>query len=231
MKTLYIIPARGGSKGIPGKNIRMLAGKPLILHSLSLARQFAEDEDICLTTDSEEIASITNAINYKVPFMRPAALSADSSGMYDVLLHAVNHYLQSGKVYECIVLLQPTSPFRLPVHIREAFSCYTPDIDMVVSVKKAEANPYFVLFEEDSRGFLHKSKTGNFVRRQDCPPVWQYNGAVYVINPESLKRSGLQDFTKIIKYPMDDLHSVDLDTELDWQYAEFLNGIYQILPI
>lgn len=231
MKTLYIIPARGGSKGIPGKNLRILAGKPLILHSLELARQFADDQDICLTTDCEEIAKIASEVNYQIPFIRPASLSDDSSGMNEVLLHALNHYKQLGKEYECIVLLQPTSPFRLPVHVDGAMSLYTREVDMVVSVKKAEANPYFVLFEENSNGFLAKSKTGNFVRRQDCPAVWQYNGAVYVINTESLKKSGLQNFTKVIKYPMDELHSVDLDTELDWQFAEFLNGIYKILPI
>jgi N-acylneuraminate cytidylyltransferase len=151
--------------------------------------------------------------------------------MYDVLLHAINHYQQLGKVYECIVLLQPTSPFRLETHVKDALTLFTPEIDMVVSVKQAEANPYFVLFEEDTNGFLIKSKKGTFVRRQDCPAVWQYNGAVYIINPESLKKSGLQDFTKIVKYPMDELHSVDLDTELDWHFAEYLNGIYQILPI
>jgi N-acylneuraminate cytidylyltransferase len=231
MKTLFIIPARGGSKGIPGKNIRPFAGKPLIFHALQLARCFAEDKDICITTDSDEIAVEVAQANYQVPFIRPESLANDESGMYGVLLHAINHYQKIGRDYECIVLLQPTSPFRLPAHVSGAMALYTNEIDMVVSVKAAEANPYYVLFEENNEGYLVKSKEGDFLRRQDCPKVWQYNGAIYVINPKSLIRQGLHEFVRITKYPMDAMHSVDLDSEHDWQFAEFLNAKYQILPL
>lgn len=231
MKTLFIIPARGGSKGIPGKNIRPFAGKPLIIHSLQLARCFTEDEDICITTDSEEIVEVAAKANYRVPFIRPAFLANDESGMYGVLLHALQHYKEIGREYQRVVLLQPTSPFRLPEHVSTALALYTDEIDMVVSVKPAEANPYYVLFEENKEGFLVHSKKGNFLRRQDCPQVWQYNGAIYAMNVESLTNQSMNDFTKIVKYPMDDLHSVDLDSELDWQFAEFLNEKYQLLPL
>lgn len=231
MKTLYIIPARGGSKGIPSKNIRPLAGKPLISHTLHLARCFADDMDICITTDSKEIAEVVAQENYSVPFIRPEHLATDESGMYGVMLHAIQHYRDLGREYERIVLLQPTSPFRLPEHIKEALDLYTDEMDMLVSVKPAEANPYFVLFEENKKGFLVQSKKGDFLRRQDCPQVWQYNGAIYVINAESLKKQPLNEFTRIVKYPMDALHSVDLDSELDWAFAEFLNEKYRILPL
>ncbi len=231
MKTLYIIPARGGSKGIPGKNIKSFAGQPLILHSLQLARCFAEDMDICITTDSGEIAEVAAQANYLVPFIRPSSLANDESGMYGVLLHALGHYKEIGREYQRVVLLQPTSPFRLPEHIIGALAVYTDEIDMVVSVKDAEANPYYVLFEENKEGFLVHSKKGDFLRRQDCPQVWQYNGAIYVMNVESLTNQSMNDFTKIVKYPMDALHSVDLDSELDWQFAEFLNEKYQLFPL
>ena len=231
MKTLYIIPARGGSKGIPSKNIRLLAGIPLIIHTLQLARCFADDKDICITTDSDEIAEFAAQENYSVPFIRPHHLATDESGMHGVILHAIQHYRELGRAYERIVLLQPTSPFRLPAHIKKALDLYTDDVDMVVSVKPADANPYFVLFEEDDQGYLVKSKKGNFQSRQDCPQVWQYNGAIYVINTESLNKQRLNEFTRIVKYPMDALHSVDLDTELDWAFAEFLNEKYRILPL
>ncbi|MEA5109849.1 CMP-N,N'-diacetyllegionaminic acid synthase [bioreactor metagenome] len=231
MKTLIIIPARGGSKGIPGKNIIPFAGKPLILHTLELARQFAAEKDICITTDSPEIAALVASAGYKVPFIRPEMLATDQSGMYEVLLHALKHYQESGSYYERILLLQPTSPFRLPHHIESAFALFTPSDDMVVSVKESKANPYFVLFEENSEGYLEKSKQGSFIRRQDCPPVWEYNGAIYVINIQSLLQSPIHGFKKVTKFVMDELHSVDLDTPLDWDYAEFLNEKYHLLPL
>jgi N-acylneuraminate cytidylyltransferase len=229
MKSLFIIPARGGSKGIPGKNIRPFAGKPLILYSLEIARNFASDAEICISTDSSEIAQVLMLSKYTVPFLRPEELSSDNSGMYEVLLHALNHYEKNGHFFDNLVLLQPTSPFRLSEHISVALSIYSNDLDMVVSVKPAEANPYYVLFEENADGFLEKSKTGYFSRRQDCPAVWQYNGAIYIINPESLKKSNLGSFSKITKYVMDDLHSIDLDSELDWLFAEFINEKFKII--
>ncbi len=231
MRTLTIIPARGGSKGIPGKNIRPFAGKPLILHTLELARRFAADKDICISTDSPEIAAVADSAGYKVPFIRPESLATDQSGMYEVLLHALKHYQASGSVYERILLLQPTSPFRLPEHIESAFALFSPSVDMVVSVKESKSNPYFVLFEENSEGYLEKSKQGNFLRRQDCPPVWEYNGAIYVINVRSLLQSPLHEFKKVVKFVMDELHSADLDTPSDWEYAEFLNAKHRLLPL
>jgi N-acylneuraminate cytidylyltransferase len=93
---------------------------------------------------------------------------------------------------------------------------------MVVTVCETDANPYFVLFEEDESGFITKSKKGNFHRRQDCPKVWQMNGAVYVINVASLGINLIKDFKKIEKSEMEEIYSVDLDTPLDWQWAEFL---------
>ena len=113
MKTLFVIPARGGSKGIPHKNIRPLAGKPLIGYAIDTARHFADDCDICLSTDDPEIAAVaTGQFGLAVPFLRPAELATDKSGTYEVLLHALDYYRNRGIDYECLVLLQPTSPFR-----------------------------------------------------------------------------------------------------------------------
>ncbi|MGC8802927.1 MAG: cytidylyltransferase domain-containing protein, partial [Bacteroidales bacterium] len=96
------------------------------------------------------------------------------------------------------------------------------DIDMVVSVCETKSNPYFVLYEENSDGFLVKSKQGSFTRRQDCPKVYELNGSIYVINVNSLMQRTLQQFEKIKKYEMERKYSVDLDDELDWAFAEFL---------
>lgn len=221
MKTLYVIPARGGSKGIPHKNIRPLAGKPLIGYSVDVARQLADDADICVTTDDPAIAAVVEAMGLKVPFLRPAELATDKSGTYEVLLHALDFYEQRGIHYDCLVLLQPTSPLRTADDVRRAMTLYSDDIDMVVTVKEAASNPYYNCYETDADGYLTISKgDGSFTRRQDAPKVWEYNGAVYVINTASLRRCPLGQFRRRRMSEMDAARSVDLDTELDWLVAE-----------
>ncbi len=223
IRTLFIIPARGGSKGIPRKNIKTFAGKPLICHSIDHARAFAYDADICVSTDSEEIAQTVRGYGMEVPFMRPASLATDSAGTYGVLLHALDFYRDRGIEYQRMVLLQATSPLRRIEDIRAAIDLWTPEIDMVVSVKEAATNPYYNAYETDADGCLHISKgDGRFTRRQDAPKVWEYNGAVYVITTDSLRRMPMSDFPKRIPSPMDAARSVDLDTPLDWQIAEAL---------
>ncbi len=223
MKPLVIIPARGGSKGIPHKNIKLLGGKPLICRAIGNARSVAPDSDICVSTDDSEIIQVVEDYGLKVPFIRPAELAADNSGTYEVLLHALSFYEQQGRTYDTIILLQPTSPFRRDEDISEALKLYSPDIDMVVSVTEARANPYYNCFETDSDGFLHVSKgDGKYIRRQDAPKAWEYNGAIYIINPQSLKRESLGEFKRRRMYEMDELHSLDLDTPLDWRIAELL---------
>ena len=221
MKTLVIIPARGGSRGIPGKNIKPLNGKPLICYAIDAARNVVADEDICITTDDDSIIKVVEEYGIKVPFKRPGYLATDKSGSYEVLLHALDFYEAKGNSYDAIVLLQPTSPFRNGKHVVEAMSLYSQDVDMVVSVKPSDANPYYDCYEDDENGFLAISKGDeSYTRRQDCPPVYEYNGAIYVINPISLKKANLSEFTKKVKYVMDSVHSVDLDTLLDWIIAE-----------
>ena len=221
MKTLYVIPARGGSKGIPGKNIKPLAGKPLIEYSIDVARALANDEDICVTTDDNAIIETVERTGLKVPFVRPAELSTDQSGTYEVLLHALDFYESKGVHYDTMVLLQPTSPFRTVDDVKACIELYSDDIDMVVSVKQAATNPYYNAFEIDDNGFLHISKgEGNYTRRQDAPKVWEYNGAVYVINVESLRKMPLGKFTHRRMYEMSAERSIDLDTPTDWLIAE-----------
>lgn len=223
MNPLFIIPARGGSKGIPGKNIRPFLGKPLICHSIDHARALADDSDICVSTDSEEIAEVVRRYGLEIPFMRPASLATDTASSQDVLLHALNHYTALGRNYDTVVLLQPTSPLRTPDDIRACISRYTPDIDMAVTVRPAATNPYYNAFETDSQGYLHISKgDGTFTRRQDAPPVWEFNGAVYVINAQSLRTTPMGKFPKRVISPMSTRNSIDLDSPLDWLIAEYV---------
>lgn len=223
MKTLVVIPARGGSKGIPHKNIKPLNGKPLICYSIDVARQIVCDEDICVTTDDDEIIKVVEDYGLHVPFKRPAELATDTCGSNEVIQHAYTFYENQGLHYDIILLLQPTSPFRQVDDVKACMSKYSPNKDMVVSVKPASANPYYDIYEEDEHGNLIISKgDGTIVRRQEAPKCYEYNGAIYVINPRSLMTIGMPNFKKVGFVEMDEIHSLDLDTILDWKYAELL---------
>jgi N-acylneuraminate cytidylyltransferase len=222
MKPIVIIPARGGSKGVPGKNIKPLGGKPLIYYSIESALEVFDDFHVIVSTDDENIKSCVEKTGLRVPFLRPEELAKDTVGTYEVLLHALDFVESTGYFPDTLILLQPTSPFRTGKHLQEALALFDPDMDMVVGVKETHANPYYVLFEEDNNGFLKKSKDGGFVTRQDCPKVYEYNGSIYIINVKSLRVSPLHKFRRVKKYVMDDKSSYDIDTVLDWKVAEYL---------
>lgn len=223
MKPLVVIPARGGSKGIPRKNIKSLGGKPLIQWTIDEAREVFSDEVICVSTDDIEIKEVVEHNGLKVPFLRPDELATDTAGTYEVLLHAVQFYEEKGYIPDVLILLQPTSPFRTAEHIKEALTLYSDDIEMLVSVKETKANPYYVLREEDEKGFLIKSKESDATRRQDVPKVWELNGAIYIINVNTLKEKHLSQFKKVKKYVMGETSSYDIDTMLDWKLAEMIS--------
>lgn len=223
MNCLVVIPARGGSKGIPHKNIKPLAGKPLICYSIDIACQFTSDENICVTTDDPEIIAVVEQYGLKVPFVRPAELATDMCGSNEVIQHAYKFFADKGYHYDAIVLLQPTSPFRKVEFVKEAVALYDDSIDMVTSVRPAACNPYYDGFEENANGLLEVSKgDGTIVRRQDAPAVWQQNGSIYVINPLALMKKGMGGFTKIKKYAMPELFSIDIDNPFDWKIAELI---------
>lgn len=230
---LAIITARGGSKGIPGKNKKLLGGKPLVAWSIDMAKRFLEPEKICVTTDDPDIFEIARERGCPPPFVRPAELAQDATGSYEVILHAIDFYESRGLVdfsdeRAAILLFQPTSPFRAETQVREAVALYDAEIekrplDMVVSVRRAATNPYYACYEDGEDGFLVRSKgDGRWTRRQDVPPAWEHNGAIYVMNVAALKRGPIFRFRRQLKYEMDDLSSLDLDTPLDWDFAEFL---------
>ena len=198
------------------KNIKELEGKPLICYTIDAARKFTTDDNICVSTDDDAIIKVVEAYGLRIPFKRPGYLATDNAGTNGVLLHALDFYERKGNQYDMVVLLQVTSPFRRAEDVIEAVKHYDDSIDMVTSVMPAKCNPYY-------DGLLAISKgDGSIERRQDAPRVWQQNGAVYVINPLQLKAKGLAGMTKIRKYVMDELHSVDIDNMLDWKIAEIM---------
>lgn len=224
-KILVIIPARGGSKGIPGKNIKELVGKPLIYYSIDIARSLTIDKNICVSTDDNKIIEIVENYNLKVPFKRPNELATDESTTNSVILHAINFYESKGIFYDIIVLLQPTSPLRTILQVNEAMKIYNNNLDMVVSVKKS--NTASVLCNENNKGFLVPTFNKSGKGRQFFDSYFEYNGAIYIINVNSLKDKGIQGFEKIKKYEMDELSSVDIDNELDWELCELIIKKYK----
>ncbi len=219
--TLFIIPARGGSKGIPHKNIKLLAGRPLIDYTIEVARQLADDDRVILSTDDPAIADVARRCGLPVDYMRPAEFATDICGSREVMLDAMEWADSKGIKYDKVCLLQPTSPMRTADDVMACIERYTPDLDMVVSTVEASSNPYYNCFEVNADGFLDISKgNGGYVRRQDAPPAWEYSGAVYVINPSSLRRMPMGDFKRRVGVAMDREKALDLDTPLDWAVAE-----------
>ena len=218
MKLLYLIPARGGSKGLPGKNIKKLNGKALINHSIDFARNFTSDKNICLTTDSSEVIECALGNNYIAPFKRPDVLSNDTASSNEVILHALNYYESKGLHFDLLVLLQPTTPFRKKEDLRNMINMWDEDFDLMVSVKESKDSPYFNLFEENEKNYLIKSKESKSTRRQDGPKVYAVNGSLYIYNIESFKKNSINN---IKKYIMNEpIYSIDIDNHLDWEVAE-----------
>jgi CMP-N,N'-diacetyllegionaminic acid synthase len=222
MRTLVVIPARSGSKGLPDKNIKVLNGKPLIHYSIEVAQQIFDNEDICISTDSDKYIKIAEKTGLRIPFVRPKTLSTDNATTQDVLLHCLDFYEQKGVFYDYILLLQPTSPFREKKHLEDILMENNEDCDMIVSVKETDSNPYYVLLEENEEGYLKKLMKGEFTRRQDCPKVYEYNGSMYLIRVSSIKEKLISSFTKIKKYEMHSKYSLDIDSEIDFKLAEVL---------
>ncbi|MGP1420652.1 MAG: acylneuraminate cytidylyltransferase family protein [Tannerella sp.] len=217
-KILAVIPARGGSKGLPGKNTKLLHGKPLICYSIDAARGILPDEHICVSTDDKDIIQIVEDYGLHVPFIRPDELATDQSSVNDVLLHALDFYKHTSIYYDIVLLLQPTSPLRTSQDIEEAFSLYDDSIDMVVSVSISHAPS--VLCKENQSGFVELMLNPTAGRRQNVPVYYEYNGAIYIINPKSLREKGMSNFEKKVKYIMPKHRSIDIDDQYDFMYAE-----------
>ena len=213
--TLFIIPARGGSKGLPRKNVLELNGKPLICYTIDAARGITDDGNICVSTDDEEIIEIVENYGLKVHFKRPEELSSDTASSWDVVAHALNFYEKKGAIYKRICLLQPTSPLRNSNHISEAIQKWETGLEMLVSVKQSKAAS--VICSEDKDGFLAFTLNKKGARRQDVSTYYECNGAIYILDVMAFKRQKVSDFKRIIKYVMSAADSIDIDSDLDFR--------------
>ena len=218
-KILALIPARGGSKGIPNKNITDLAGKPLIAYSINACKGSRFVDDIVVSTDSEKIATIARTFGAEVPFMRPEELAMDTSKTLDAVLHAVSELKKQGREYDSIVLIQPTQPLRTSEDIDGAIDTYYINSEQdVVSVCEVSEHPLLMrtLKEGVLVPLLDKSST---CRRQDMDKYYKVNGCVYVNSVNNLnENTSFND--NLIPYVMDRSHSVDIDEPADLKYAE-----------
>lgn len=221
---LGVIPARGGSKGLPGKNLHLLAGKPLIGWTIDAARAAHSVDAVVVSTDDEEIARVAVELGAEVPFVRPAELATDDAPMVDAVLHALDALAGMERAYAQVVLLQPTSPLRTGAHIDAASELLRiSGAEAVVSVTETEHSPSWSnTLPPDGRmgAFIRPEVVG--VRRQDLPLYYRLNGAIYLIDVETLrrKRAFVGDFAVAYVMPRD--ASVDIDTLVDLEYAEFL---------
>jgi N-acylneuraminate cytidylyltransferase len=222
-RTIATVCARGGSKGLPGKNIRPFAGKPLIAHTIEQALACRGFNGVYVSTDDDAIAEVARAAGAIVPFRRPADLATDEAGKLPVIEHLVQHLEQQGQAIARVVDLQPTSPLRDSSDI-EAALVVRPEADLVVSVCQAADSPYFNLVEQGADGQVHLSKGTGSLRRQDAPAVYALNGAIYVWRRPALAWAADRGLwsVSVVPYVMPRWKSVDIDDLDDFEYAQWL---------
>jgi len=225
LNVLGLIPARGGSKGLPRKNVRLLHGKPLLEYTVECARVTRLISRILLSTDDSEIAHLGLRLGVEVPFVRPAHLSTDSAPMLPVVQHAVRWCEDSGWRADAVCLLQPTNPFRKASDIDACIGLLEVErADSVVSVLPvpSECNPAWVYFR-DSRGFLRLTNGDDnpIPRRQDLPRAYFRDGSVYVTRTAVIEGGSLYG-SRVLSYIADGTCHVNIDTPEDWARAERL---------
>lgn len=220
---IAIIPARGGSKRLPGKNIKLLGDKPLIAWTIEAAIKSNVFDHVFVSTDSEEIASVSRDYGAKVPFLRPAELSSDTATTNDVVTHLVEWFEEEyNKEVTRVAILQPTSPLRNAQHIQEAFK--------VMEIKRAKAVVSVCELEYPIQycnklgsdgsmdGFINKE---NNKRTQDLEPYYRLNGAIYIFDREYVGRISELYSVGTFAYVMDSFHSIDIDTQEDFHLAKY----------
>lgn len=226
---LATICCRGGSKGVPGKNIKDLKGKPLIAYTIESAKGSTLINNLIISTDDKKIAEIATDYGASVPFMRPDFLASDTASKWPVFIHAVEEYEKlTGEVVDYLVDLDVTVPLKTSADIDGAIQLALGDTntDVVITGYEPERNPYFNMMEVKENGYAEIVKTSErpIVRRQDAPVVYSLTPAAYVI-----KKSALYEFEhwskakcKIFAIPRE--RAVDIDTEIDFKIVEFLMG-------
>lgn len=226
MKVLGIIPARGGSKGVPRKNIKILCGKPLLAYTVESALAATRLSRVVLSTEDEEIAELGRDLGVEVPFMRPAELAEDITPTMPVVLHAVKTLERFGESFDAVCLLQPTNPLRRSADIDACIELLEDSgADSVVSVLPVPEpyNPMWVYWKaKDGTLSLSSGEREPIVRRQELPRAFYRDGSVYVTRHAVLMEQGNLYGRSIQSYEMDTRYAVNIDTSNDWEKAEHM---------
>jgi CMP-N,N'-diacetyllegionaminic acid synthase len=226
MKVLGLIPARGGSKGVPRKNIRSLCGKPLLLYTAEAALKASRLTQVVLSTEDEEIAALGREGGLEVPFLRPLELAEDQTPMLPVVQHAIAWLEKQGQQFDAVCLLQPTNPLRSAKLIDDCVELLCDsDADAVISVLPvpSEHNPHWVYFKSVD-GSLHLStgEAAPISRRQDLPEAFHREGSIYVTRRNIVMQENSLYGKRVLGYPLNAEQSVNIDTLDDWKQAEIL---------
>lgn len=223
MKILGLIPARGGSKGIPGKNIKSLGGKPLLQYTFEAAKESKLLAGVILSSDNPEIITVAEKLGLEVPFIRPLDLAADDTSSLEVLNHALNYFAQKGEKFDAVCLLQPTTPFRRKGLIDDAIQKFSSgNFDSLVSVREvpAEFNPHWVFEEKEGQLKIATGETEIIIRRQELPKAYHRDGAIYITKTQVLLEQNSLYGKNIGFIDTTGDPYVNIDTLQDWEKAE-----------
>ena len=220
-RILALIPARGGSKGVPRKNIYPLCGKPLIAYTIEAALQSGCCDSVVVSTDDAEIAAVARQYGADVPFMRPESLSLDNTKTIDVEQHALRMLEEQGRVYDWIILLQPTSPLRDAQDIQNAIRTMAQTgCASLASVSPVQDHPMLIRTVDKQLRLRKLLDMSSDVRRQDFPQYYRVNGAIYINTAQDIY-AGVSQNDNDFAYVMTPEHSVDIDSHIDFAIAEY----------
>lgn len=220
-KILAIIPARAGSKGIKDKNIIDLCGKPLIAHSIEQGLESKYIDKVIVSTDGEKIAEIAEQYGADVPFLRPIEIAGDKAKTIDVMLHCIDFFKDKSEDFDYVVLLQPTQPLRLALHIDECIEkIINENSESIVSVCKVKEHPILMRSVNEEGNLENLLNCESTVRRQEMPEYYKVNGVIYInkLNQNFNKNTSLND--NKTPYIMDEKYSVDIDDLIDLEIAK-----------
>ena len=229
MKICGLIPARGGSKGVPRKNIRMLGDKPLIAYTIDDARKSKYLSNVIVSTDDIEIANIAKFYGAEIPFMRPKTLAQSETPTVDVIKHVINFYESIGEKFDLYCILQPTTPYRIENDIDgtiEKLIETNADTSMTIYKVPHAFNPYWVYFKNSNDQLKLSIKNDKVLRRQELPHAYARAGTAYVIKNETIKKYNSIYGEKIVGYEINNILDVNIDEMNDWNKAEKLLGTY-----
>jgi len=226
MRILALIPARGGSKRLPGKNIKLLGGKPLINWTIDVAQGIPEICEILVSTDDPEIALVAKAAGANVPWLRPEVLATDQATSVDVALHALDWYEAENGAVDGLLLLQPTSPFRTQATLRKGVELFRSNgYRTVIGVSPVRDHPMWTFKMENGKLVPFMEHHGFGIRFQDLEPALVANGGFYLIAPDELRKG--KSFVSDGQVPLvsdSSAETLDIDTEMDFDLAEYFLG-------